>query len=126
MITFRQKGGFSNTIKFLNKAKNLDKLKKLDTYAKLGVDALASNTPVNTGLTADSWTYKIENKDGYTSISFNNTNVVNGVNIAIILQYGHATKNGGYVQGLDYINPAIKPIFEKIAEDIWKEVIKDA
>ena len=86
--------------------------------------ALASATPVDTGLTASSWYYEISNKNGSAMISFHNSNIQNGVPIAIILQYGHGTRNGGWVEGRDYINPAIRPIFDRIADDAWKEVTK--
>ena len=124
MITFRQKGDFSKLTKFLEKAKETVKLGDLDKYGREGVAALASATPVNTGETANSWGYKITRKSGMVSISFYNSNIQNGVPIAIILQYGHATGNGGWVQGRDYINPAIQPIFDKIADEAWEEVTK--
>lgn len=124
MITFRQKGDFSKLTSFLEKARESVKLGDLDRYGREGVSALASATPVDTGLTAKSWSYNIENKNGSVTISFNNSNIQNGVPIAIILQYGHGTRNGGFVQGRDYINPAIQPIFDKIAENAWKEVTK--
>lgn len=124
MIKFRQKGDFSNLTNFLERAKNVVKIGDLNRYGREGVAALSSATPIDSGKTASSWYYKIENKNGSASISFHNSNVNEGVNIAIILQYGHATGNGGYVEGRDYINPAIQPIFDKIAEDAWKEVRK--
>ena len=124
MITFRQKGDFSKLTRYLERAKEVIKLGDLDKYGKEGVDALSSATPVDSGLTASSWYYKIENKNGSATISFYNSNVNNGVPIAIILQYGHGTNNGGWVEGRDYINPAILPIFEKIANDAWEEVTK--
>ena len=126
MISFRQKGDFSKLTRFLEKAKNAVKIGDLDHYGKEGVAALASATPVDSGLTARSWYYEIhrDNNKGSVSITFNNKNIQNGVPIAIILQYGHGTRNGGWVQGRDYINPAIQPIFDKIAEDAWKEVTK--
>ena len=124
MITFKQKGDFSNLTRFLERAKNVVKLGDLDRYGREGVEALKSATPFDTGLTADSWYYKVENQSGRASISFFNSNIQNGVPIAIILQYGHATGNGGWVQGRDYINPAIQPIFDKIANDAWREVAK--
>ena len=96
----------------------------LDKYGREGVAALSSATPVDTGLTADSWYYKVEHANGSASINFYNSNIQNGVPIAIILQYGHGTGNGGWVQGRDYINPAIQPIFDKIAENAWREVTK--
>lgn len=122
MIQVRHKGDFLKLTRYLEKAKKAARLKDLDKYGKEGVAALSSATPVDTGLTAKSWTYTIERKEGKTSITFNNTNIQNGVPIAIILQYGHATKNGGWVQGRDYINPAIRPIFDKLANDAWREV----
>ena len=124
MITFRQKGDFSKLTRYLERAKEVIKLGDLDKYGQEGVDALSSATPVDSGLTASSWYYKIENKSGSAIISFYNSNVNNGVLIAIILQYGHGTNNGGWVEGRDYINPAILPIFEKIANDAWEEVTK--
>lgn len=124
MITFRQKGDFSKLTRYLERAKEVIKLGDLDKYGQEGVDALSSATPVDSGLTASSWYYKIENKNGSATISFYNSNVNNGVPIAIILQYGHGTNNGGWVEGRDYINPAILPIFEKIANDAWEEVTK--
>lgn len=124
MITFRQKGDFSKLTKFLERAKEVVKLGDLDKYGREGVAALASATPVDTGLTASSWSYEITHKNGIAAITFNNSNIQNGVPIAIILQYGHGTRNGGWVQGRDYINPAIQPIFDRIANDAWKEVTK--
>ena len=124
MISFRQKGDFSKLTSFLEKAKETVKLGNLDKYGREGVAALASVTPVNSGLTASSWYYKIENKNGVASLTFHNSNIQNGVPIAIILQYGHGTGNGGWVEGRDYINPAIQPIFDRIADEAWKEVTR--
>ena len=124
MITFRHKGDFSKLTRFLEKAKEAVRLGDLDKYGREGVAALASATPVDTGLTANSWYYKIEHQDGTATISFFNSNVQNGVPIAIILQYGHGTGTGGWVQGRDYINPAIQPIFDKIVTEAWREVTK--
>lgn len=124
MIEFRQKGDFSKLTRFLERAKEVAKVSTLDKYGQAGVAALASATPVDSGLTASSWYYEIEHQNGSTSITFNNSNINKGVPIAIILQYGHGTRNGGWVQGRDYINPAIQPIFDKIADDAWKEVTK--
>ena len=124
MITFRQKGDFSKLTKYFERLKEVVKFGDLDKYGREGVAALSSATPKDTGLTADSWYYKIENKNGSAKITFNNSNIQNGVPIAIILQYGHGTRNGGFVEGIDYINPAIRPIFEKIANDAWREVTK--
>ena len=124
MITFRQKGDFSKLTRYLERAKEVIKLGDLDKYGQEGVDALSSATPIDSGKTANSWNYEITNKNGSVTISFNNSNIQNGVPIAIILQYGHGTRNGGWVEGRDYINPVIQPIFDKIAEEAWKEVTK--
>lgn len=124
MISFRQKGDFSKLTSFLERAKETVYLGDLNKYGRQGVAALASATPVDTGKTASSWSYKIENNNGSVSISFENSNIQDGVPIAIILQYGHGTRNGGWVEGRDYINPAIQPIFDQIVNEAWKEVIK--
>ena len=124
MISFRQKGDFSKLTKFLEKAKEAVKLGDLDRYGREGVAALRSATPIDSGLTASSWYYKIERKSESVTISFHNSNIQNGVPIAVILQYGHGTNNGGWVQGRDYINPAIQPVFDEIANNAWKEVNK--
>lgn len=122
MISFKQTGDFSKLNSFLEKTKEIIKLGDLDRYGRQGVEALKEATPVDTGKTANSWHYEIIRGKESVSISFTNSNVQNGVNIAVILQYGHGTRNGGWVEGRDYINPAIQPIFDKIAEDAWKEV----
>ena len=124
MIKFRHKGDFSSLTRFLEKAKESVRLGDLDRYGREGVAALMSATPIDTGLTASSWYYKIENKDGVAKLLFCNSNIQNGVPIAIIIQYGHGTNNGGWVEGRDYINPAIQPIFDRIANDVWREVTK--
>ena len=124
MIKFRHKGDFSNLTKFLEKAKEAVRLGNLDKYGREGVAALASATPVDSGLTANSWYYEIVNKDGRAMINFCNSNIQNGIPIAIILQYGHGTGTGGWVEGRDYINPAIQPIFDRIAKEAWREVTK--
>ena len=124
MIKFRQKGDFSKLTRFLETAKEAVRLGDLDKYGREGVAALASATPVESGLTASSWYYEIEHKNGSATISFHNSNIQNGVPIAIILQYGHGTRNGGWVQGRDYINPAVRPLFDKITNDAWREVTK--
>jgi len=121
-IRFKHKGDFRKTENFFKNVSNGVKMKLLEQYAQEGVDALASATPRDSGLTAASWGYRIEQKNGMTSIVWTNSNVNKGVNIAIILQYGHGTGTGGYVEGIDYINPAIRPIFDKISEKVWKEV----
>ena len=124
MIEIRQKGDFKNLTSFLQRMKKPIHSSILDKYGKEGVVALSSATPVNTGLTASLWHYKVNLEKNTSSISFYNDNIQNGVPIAIILQYGHGTRNGGYVKGRDYINPAIQPIFDKIANEAWKEVTK--
>lgn len=124
MITFRHKGDFSRLTSFLEKAKESIKVGDLDKYGREGVAALRSATPVESGVTANSWYYTIERGNGTTKINFANSHFNKGVPIAIILQYGHGTGTGGYVQGRDYINPAIQPIFDKIANDAWREVTK--
>lgn len=124
MIKFRQKGDYSKFTRYLERIKEVVKLGDLDEYGRAGVAALASATPVESGVTAASWRYEIDHSQGSITISFYNDNVNKGVPIAIILQYGHGTGTGGWVEGRDYINPAIQPIFDKIAEDAWKEVTK--
>lgn len=124
MIKFRQKGDFSKLNSFLEKAKNAIHLGDLDKYGREGVAALASATPVDSGVTATSWYYTIARKNGIISIQFNNSNIQNGVPIAIILQYGHGTGTGGWVEGRDYINPAILPVFDDLANKAWREVTK--
>lgn len=122
MIVIKHSGNFDNMEKFLNRSRHLQIQGILNKYGKLGVDALAKATPVDTGKTASSWSYETHISKGSFTITWNNSNVNQGVPIAIILQYGHGTRNGGYVQGRDYINPAIRPIFDAIVNDIWKEV----
>ena len=124
MISFRSKGDFSKLTRYLEQAKEKVKLGDLDRYGREGVTALASATPTETGLTAKSWYYEIVRQNGSVKINFCNSNINKGVPIAIILQYGHGTRTGGWVEGRDYINPAIQPIFDKIAENAWKEVTK--
>lgn len=122
MIKFSHKGDFNKTTHYFEKIKKTAKMSDLDEYGRVGVAALSSATPMDSGLTAGSWHYEIERQNGRVSLNFYNSNVNNGVPIAIILQYGHATGTGGWVEGRDYINPAIQPIFDKIANDAWKEV----
>lgn len=124
MITFRQKGDFSKLNRYLERVKNAIRIGDLDKYGREGVAALSSATPVETGRTATSWNYEINRTKNGAVISFGNSNIQNGVPIAIILQYGHGTGTGGWVEGRDYINPAIRPVFDKIAENAWKEVTK--
>lgn len=124
MISFRQKGDYSKATRYFERLKQASKLSILDKYGREGVAALSSATPVESGLTANSWGYEIERSSGSAKITFTNSNINKGVNIAIILQYGHGTGTGGWVQGRDYINPAIQPIFDRIAEEAWEEVTK--
>lgn len=122
MITVSSKGDFKKTHKFLSAVSRSHIRRILEKYGNEGVVALIDATPYTTGKTASSWNYEIhETPEGY-SIVWTNSNIEKGVNIAVILQYGHATGTGGYVQGTDYINPALKPIFDEIADKVWKEV----
>ena len=122
MISVKHKGDFSKTLRYLGKVSKAIKDIDLDRFGKAGVAALASATPIESGLTANSWTYEITRGSGSITIAFMNTNINKDVPIAIILQYGHGTGTGGWVEGRDYINPAIQPIFDKIAENAWREV----
>lgn len=122
MVIVKQKGDFSKTEKFLNTINKKLYYRNLQKYAEQGVTALASATPIDSGTTANSWDYEIRQTKNSVSIYWTNSNVNKGVPIAVIIQYGHGTRNGGYVQGRDYINPAMRPIFDKIAENVWKEV----
>lgn len=122
MVNFRHKGGFAKTEKFLRKSLGRNYRIVLEKYAQEGVRQLAANTPIESGETAASWSYEIIQNGSSLSIVWNNSHIEKGVNIAVILQYGHGTRNGGYVSGRDYINPALRPIFDKMAEAAWKEV----
>lgn len=122
MIYLVHNGNFSKTEKFLEKCKSLFNLSIFDKYGKMGVDALRSATPKRTGTTADSWFYEIEKSNNSIAIVWKNRNINKTVNIAVLIQYGHGTGTGGYVRGIDYINPAMKSVFQKIADDLWKEV----
>lgn len=124
MISFRHKGDFSITTKFLERIKKDVVSIDLDKYGRAGVEALAAATPIDSGKTASSWEYEIIKNKKSIVIRYYNTNVQNEVPIAVILQYGHATKNGGWVEGIDYINPAIQPIFDSIVKEAWGEVTK--
>lgn len=125
MASFKHIGNFNKIETFLKRMTQRNSfLHKLNEYGRAGVDALSSATPVDSGKTANSWDYEIYEENGSVIISWNNSNVNNGVPIAVILQYGHGTKNGGYVRGVDYINPALRPIFESIANSAWEEVTK--
>lgn len=122
MITIKQKGDFKKLDRYLERLLNVIKRGELDKYGRMGVDALMAATPVDSGKTARSWYYEVKHTNWGASIVFRNSNVNDGVPIAIILQLGHGTGTGGYVAGRDYINPAIQPIFDQIANDAWKEV----
>lgn len=122
MVVFKHHGDFSKTTRFLKGASKINYRGILERYGEEGVRALSAATPVDSGLTASSWGYEVKITKTSYSIAWTNSNVVDGVPIAIILQYGHGTRNGGYVQGRDYINPAIRPIFDKIANSVWQEV----
>jgi hypothetical protein len=124
MITITQKGSFKNTEKYLSHLKQEDLNNILAKYGTMGVTALSNATPTDTGLTAESWYYDIVQRKGYYSIRWHNRHIEDGRPIAILLQYGHATRNGGYVQGRDYVMPAIRPIFDQMANEAWKEVTK--
>ena len=122
MVTFKHKGNFERTDRLLKGAKEKKYLKVLDKYGREGVAALSAATPTDSGLTAESWDYKIQNGSGGYKIMWTNSNVNDGVPIAIIIQYGHGTGTGGYVQGRDYINPAMRSVFDNIADKAWEEV----
>lgn len=122
MITVISKGDFSKTTSFIERVKEIAKLSTLDKYGQEGVEALKNATPVDSGKTSESWGYQIIHKNNKTSIIWTNSNINKGVPIAIILQYGHGTRSGRRVQGVDYINPALVPVFDKIANEVWKEV----
>ena len=125
MIRIKQHGDFKKTRIFLDKCRDIAGLTSIyDQYGQRGVEALREATPKDTGRTADSWDYKVTRLPSAIQITWTNTNRVNGVPIAIILQYGHGTRNGGFVQGRDYINPALQPIFDELADKLWKEVTK--
>ena len=122
MIKLTQKGDFHNTEKFIKKVLGEEWVSILDKYGREGVDALSNATPKDTSLTASSWSYGIRRNGDNISLEWYNSNRNKGVSIVIILQYGHATGTGGYVEGIDYINPALQPVFEELAERVWKEV----
>lgn len=122
MFRIKQSGNFNKTERFLNSAKQMKVRSILDRFGRQGVSLLSSATPVDTGLTAQSWDYGIKVTRGGFTIEWTNSNVVDGIPIAILLQYGHGTGTGGWVQGRDYINPAIKSVFNDLVENLWKEV----
>lgn len=124
MITITQKGDYSKATKYLQQLKKAARMKILNQYGQRGVAALSAATPIDSGLTASSWGYKVRDTGNGSEIVFTNSHINKGVPIAIILQYGHGTGTGGWVQGRDYINPAIRPVFDEIAEAIWQEVTR--
>lgn len=125
IINIKVYGDFNKTNRYFDRMLEPFKLSDLNRYGAMGVELLRQNTPIDSGETANSWDYKIVHKIGKVSVVWFNNNVNDGQNIAILLQYGHATNNGGYVKGRDYINPALQPIFDKMAEDMWEEVIRE-
>lgn len=122
MIRIKHHGGFQNTERLFSKSAAINLTNLLVLYGQAGVEALSAATPKDSGKTAGSWSYEITQKPTGVAITWSNSSVNDGVNIAVLLQYGHGTRNSGYVQGIDYINPALKPIFERIANEAWKEV----
>lgn len=123
-IKLSSHGDFSKTYKYLKNVETALASGKFDEYGRMGVEALKDATPKDTGKTADSWSYEVKIMKTRVSLTWNNSNENNGVNIAVLIQYGHTTRSGGYVRGIDYINPAMKPTFEKIANELWKEISK--
>lgn len=122
LFSFESSGSFKKTDNFLQRMLKGDMFSSLEQFAREGVDALSSATPVDSGLTAGSWNYEIRKSRGFYQIIWTNSNVVDGRPIAILLQYGHGTGTGGYVEGYDYINPAMRPVFDRLAENVWKAV----
>lgn len=123
LISVRNTGNFQKTDRFLSGLIGVHYMRKLKKYGEKGVAALREATPKDSGKTAESWSYEITQEPGRTAIYWKNSHVENGVNIAVILQYGHGTRTGGFVEGIDYITPAIRPIFEEMADEVWKEVV---
>ena len=126
MIRFKQIGDFEKTNRYLKKLGNGDYLKGLNRFGEMGVKALSEATPKDSGETASSWSYRIIKNERSVIIEWDNSHLNDGVNVAILIQYGHGTGTGGYVSGIDYINPALKPVFDKIANDAWEEVTRNA
>ena len=123
-IGVQLKGSFKHTENFFERNKKQRLARKLNNYGMVGAAALAANTPIDTGLTAESWNYEIKESNGHIQLIWTNSNSSQGIPIVVLIQYGHATRNGGYVQGRDFINPAIQPVFDAIANDIWEEVCR--
>ena len=125
IIEVRQRGNFNKTENWLSKLSKAQFLKHLDNYGQIGVQALRESTPIDTGETANSWGYEIEMNGDSATIIWTNSNIEDGwFNVAVMLQYGHGTRTGGYVHGIDYINPAMRPVFEQIVRDMWMEVLR--
>ena len=122
MIRVESSGSFDNTVKFLKFLQSGRMFNVLDRYGRMGVDELRANTPKESGETANSWGYRVINQNGIHGIEWYNTHVNDGVNVAVLIQYGHGTGTGGYVEGIDYINPALRPVFQAMADDIWRQV----
>ena len=122
MISLKSKGDFKKTEKFLKTSLGRDWMSVLDKFGQKGVDALRANTPIDSGETKNSWSYEIIQNGSRISIYWKNSNINQGVNIAVILQYGHGTRTGGWVEGKDYINPALKLIFDELADSAWKAI----
>lgn len=123
LISVRNTGNFQKTDRFLSGLIGVHYMRKLKKYGEKGVAALREATPKDSGKTAEAWSYEITQEPGRTAIYWKNSHVENGVNIAVILQYGHGTRTGGFVEGIDYITPAIRPIFKEMADEVWKEVV---
>lgn len=124
IVSVTQKGNFKKTDRFLSKVVSLHFERKLKHYGELGVQALKAATPKDTGKTAESWNYEIVQEEGRTVLYWRNENLSQGIPVVIILQYGHVTRNGGFVEGIDFINPTLKPLFERMAKEAWKEVVR--
>lgn len=122
MFNFKVRGNWDRTERFLKRAYNLDLGKLLEKYAQQGVEALSASTPVNTGLAASSWGYRIDQGKGESTITWTNSDIEGGCSVVLLIQYGHGTRNGGYVEGRDFINPAMRPVFDNMITEIWKEV----
>lgn len=122
MIKVKVKGNFKRNEKFLKKNRDHEIMSILKKYGELGVEALANNTPIDTGIMADSWGYEVKKESSGYVLYWYNSKIQNGIEIAMILDYGHATRNGGYVEGRDFISPVLQPIFDEIAESAWREI----
>lgn len=122
MIRFSHRGSFSKAEKFLRRAKAIDYRPIAEKYGRSGVEALSLNTPKDSGDTANAWSYEIVPRKNGFSLTWRNSNVSDGIPIVILIQYGHGTRSGSFVEGIDFINPAMKPIFDDLAENLWKEV----